>query len=108
MNGDTIDQIVRFLEREEDRLPERVSNGMLLIAIREERQARKRDIREILNALEPVTKVLNGEKADGSDGLIQQVKQLRLFKAVLVWSVSAITLSFLGGLGLYLFEWVFR
>ena len=108
MNGDTIDHIVRFLEQEEDQLPDRVSNGMLLIAIREERQARKRDIGEILKTLEPMIKVLKGEKADGSDGLIQQVKQLRLFRAALVWSVSAITLSFLGGLGLYLFDWIFR
>jgi hypothetical protein len=108
MNGDTIDHIVRFLEQEDDQLPSRISNRMLLIAIREERQERKREIGEVLKALDPVIKVLNGEKPDGSDGLIQQVKQLRQFKAALAWAASAITLAFMGGLGLYLFEWVFR
>lgn len=108
MNGDTIDNIVRFLEQDDEQIPSRVSNSMLLIAIREERQARKREIEAIVKSLKPVLKALNGEKSDGSDGLIQQVKQLRQFKTALVWSVSAIMLSFLGGLGLYLFEWVFR
>jgi hypothetical protein len=106
MNGDTIEHIVRFLEKEEDTLPPRVSNGMLLIAIREERQARLRETREITKGMESVLSVLNGEKADGSDGLIHQVKQLRQFKTILTWTVSAITLSFLGGFGLYLFELV--
>lgn len=106
MNGDTIEHIVRFLEKEEDQLPPRVSNGMLLIAIREERQARIRETREITGGMDSMLKVLNGEKADGSDGLIHQVKQLRQFKTILTWMVSAITLSFLGGFGLYLFELV--
>jgi hypothetical protein len=108
MNGDTIDHIVRFLEQEEDSLPSRVSNGMLLIAIREERQARKREIGEVLSSLKPVLRALNGQKPDGSDGLIQQVKALRHFKAALLWAVSAVVLAFLGGLGVYIFEWVFR
>lgn len=108
MNGDTIDHIVRFLEKEEDQLPSRVSNGMLLIAIREERQARLRETREIAKGMQSVLKVLNGEKADGSDGLIHQVEQLRQFKSILSWMISAIILSFLGGFGLYLFELMFR
>lgn len=104
MNGDTIDHIVRFLEKEEDQLPARVSNGMLLIAIREERQARMRETKEIIKGMNTVVKVLNGERADGADGLIFQVKQLRQFNKILTWTISAITLSFLGGFGLYLFE----
>ena len=108
MNGDTIDHIVRFLEQEEDHLPGRVSNAMLLIAIREERAARQREVAEVLAALKPVLRALNGEKTDGSDGLIQQVKDLRQFRSALVWGFSAVALAFLGGLGVYLFEWVFR
>jgi hypothetical protein len=31
MNGDTIDRIARFLERDVEKMPERVSNSMILI-----------------------------------------------------------------------------
>jgi hypothetical protein len=108
MSSDTIDYIVRFLEQEEEQLPARVSNGMLLIAIREERQARQREIAEIVRGIAPIIKVLDGEKPDRSDGLVAQVKQLRQFKAVMLWLVSAVTVSFLGGIGMYLFEGLFR
>ena len=108
MSSDTIDYIVRFLEQEEAQLPARVTNGMLLIAIREERQARKRDIAEVVKGIAPVIKVLDGEKPDRSDGLVAQVKQLRQFRSVLLWLVTAVTVSFLGGIGMYLFEGLIR
>ena len=44
MNGDTIERIARILEREENRLPERVTSLMILFALREERDARRREM----------------------------------------------------------------
>ncbi len=107
MNGDTIEHLVRFMERTDDRLPSRVSNGMILLAIREERDARKRENQEVLKRVEALAQVLEGKEADGSDGLIQQIGQLRVFKNALVWVFSAVALAFLGGLGMYLFRLAF-
>ncbi|MEN8242173.1 MAG: hypothetical protein ABFS17_09655 [Chloroflexota bacterium] len=108
MSSAMIDDIVRFLEQQEEQLPPRVTNGMLLIAIREERQARQREIGELVKGLAPIVKVLDGEKPDRSDGLVAQVKQLRQFRSILLWLVTAVTVSFLGGMGMYLFEGLFR
>ena len=108
MNGDTIDRIARFLERSEDDLPERVSNGMILIALREERDARQREIGTVLEQVELLVQVLHGRVGDQRDGLVQQIEELERFRKMLVWAFSAVVLAFLGGLGMYLFGWVVR
>ena len=59
---DTIDRIARFLEREETRLPERVTNHMILIALREERDARRREMRGLEKKLDVI------ERAAGRPG----------------------------------------
>ena len=108
MNGDTIDRIARFLERSEDELPERVSNGMILIALREERDARRREIGTVLEQVELLVEVLHGKEGDRQDGLVQQIAELERFRKLVVWAFSAVVLAFLGGLGMYLFGWVVR
>ncbi len=108
MNGDTIDRIARFLERADDRLPERVSNGMILIALREERDARQREIGEVLEQVRLLVELLHGKDGKGRDGLVTQIAELERFRKLLMWAVSAVVLAFLGGLGVYLFSWVVR
>ena len=108
MNGDTIDRIARFLERSEDELPEGVSNGMILIALREERDARRREIGTVLEQVELLVEVLHGKEGDRQDGLVQQIAELERFRKLVVWAFSAVVLAFLGGLGMYLFGWVVR
>ena len=108
MNGDTIDRIARFLERAEDTLPERVSNGMILIALREERDARQREIGAVLEQVELLVEVLHGKGGDPGNGLVQQIAELERFRKLFLWAFSAVVLAFLGGLGMYLFGWVVR
>jgi hypothetical protein len=62
MNGDTIDRIARFLERDESRLPDKVSNSMILIALREERDARKREFGEVLEKVDELVTILKGRR----------------------------------------------
>lgn len=106
MNGDTIDRIARFLERDESRLPERVSNSMILIALREERDARKREIREVVEKVDELVTILKGREGHPAEGLLYQMVQFSRFRAVVVWVISAVVLAFLGGLGMYLFNLV--
>lgn len=108
MNGDTIDRIARFLERAEDDLPERVSNGMILVALREERDARRREIGTVLEQVELLVEILHGKRGDSREGLMQQIAELERFRRLVVWAFSAVVLAFLGGLGMYLFSWVVR
>jgi hypothetical protein len=108
MNGDTIDRIARFLERAEDDLPERVSNGMILVALREERDARRREIGTVLEQVELLVEILHGRRGDSREGLMQQIAELERFRKWVVWAFSAVVLAFLGGLGMYLFGWVVR
>ena len=108
MNGDTIDRIARFLERAEDKLPERVSNGMILIALREERDARRREIGAVLEQVELLVETLHGKGGDPQEGLLRQIAELERFRKLVVWAFSAVVLAFLGGLGMYLFGWVVR
>jgi len=108
MNGDTIDRIARFLERAEDELPERVSNGMILIALREERDARQRETGAVLEQVSLLVEVLHGRDGDPSKGLVQQMAELERLRKLVVWAFSAVVLAFLGGLGMYLFGWVVR
>ena len=92
MNGDGVEHIVRFLERQEERLPVRVSNGMILIALREVRD-------EVMG----VKRVLHGEKPDSSDGLVQRLQRLEAARALALWLLSPVVLAFLGALGALLF-----
>lgn len=102
MNGDVIDHIVRFMEREEDQLPARVTNGMILMALREEREERKREIKEVVRRVETINYLLNGKEPDGSDGLTRRVAAVERFKNLVVWALSTIALAFLGGVGMAL------
>jgi hypothetical protein len=108
MNGDTIDRIARFLERDVEKMPERVSNSMILIALREERDARRREIGEVLKQLGLLVEILHGKEGDRRDGLVQQMANLDRFWNMVVWAFSAVVLAFLGGLGMYLFGWMVR
>ena len=90
MKEDTIERITKFLEREED-LPERVSNQMILIAVRDVRDEIKR-----------VNMILFGSQLDGLDGIVQRVNQLEKALRLFLWVVSPIILAILAGLGAYL------
>ncbi len=91
-DNDTIERITRFLEGQEG-LPGRVSNGMLLLAVRAVRD----EVRE-------TRRVLYGMLPDGSDGLIAEVSRLSTLARAVVWAASAAGLAFLGGLGMYIFQ----
>ena len=107
MNGDTIDRITRFLEGEQEGLPSRVSNGMILIAIKEERDSRKEEMKEVLDKVNKLIIILNGKEPDGSDGLIHRVEGVERFRNLAGWVLSSIALAFLGGLGMYIFNKLF-
>ncbi len=99
---DTIDRIARFLEREETRLPERVTNHMILIALREERDARRREMGGLEKKLEALADLLTGPAGTTEEGLAGKVARLERFRKAAVWMLSAISLAFLGGLGSWL------
>ena len=106
MNGDTIERIARFLERQDEALPERVSNGMILIALREERDARQHQIGEVLEQVGLALEVLYGRQGERGGGLVQRMASLERLRNLLLWAVRAVVLAFLGGLGMYLFSWL--
>ena len=106
MNGDTIDRITRFLEGEQEGLPARVSNGMILIAIKEERDSRKAEMKEVQNKVDKLILILNGKEPDGSDGLIHRVEGVERFRNLARWVLTTIAVAFLGGLGMYVFRLV--
>lgn len=90
MNEDTIERITKFLEGDED-LPDRVSNQMILIAIR--------DVRD---EVKQVNLILFGNQLNGLDGLVQRVNQLEKALNVFLWLVAPVALAILGGFGAYL------
>lgn len=108
MNGDTIDWIARFLEREEDQVHERVSNAMILIALRDERDARKRDVGEVLKNVSELLVLLKGREGSHTEGIVYRLAQLTRFRDAILWTLSAVVVAFLGGLGMYLFNLVVR
>ncbi len=93
MTEDVVDHIVKFLEREEEVLPPRVTNGMILIALREVRD----DVRK-------TSDILEGQRPDGQDGLIYRVESNEKFRSLLFWIFSPIMMAFLGGLGAFIFK----
>lgn len=99
---DTIDRIARFLEREETRLPERVTNHMILIALREERDARRREIGGLGKKLDALSELLTGPAGTSEEGLAAKVARLERFRKAALWVLSAVSLAFLGGLGSWL------
>ncbi|MFN2145072.1 MAG: hypothetical protein ACK2T7_06945 [Anaerolineales bacterium] len=99
---DTIDRIARFLEREETRLPERVTNHMILIALREERDARRREMGGVEKKLDALIRLISGPAGSSEEGLAAQVARLERFRKAALWVLSAISLAFLGGLGSWL------
>ncbi len=108
MNGDTIDWIARFLEREEPKVPERVSNTMILLALREERDTRKREVSEVLQKVNELLVILNGKEGRHTEGMLYRLAQLTQFRNALTWAFSAVAVAFLGGLGMYLFNLLAR
>ena len=101
MNPDTIERIAHFLENENARLPERVTNHRILIALREERDERRREIGGLSRKLDALTALLEGPPG-GEDGLSGQVARLERFRRAAAWVFSAVALAFLGGLGSWL------
>lgn len=95
------DQILAYLERGE-KLPTRVSNAMLLLALRAERAARRREQAEVRARLDALTELLQGPPRQPG-GLLRRVETLeraaRAAHAVL-WPLA---LAFLGAAGGWLF-----
>ena len=86
MTEDTAERILRFMERQEDSLPPRVSNGMLLLALR-----------EIRDDVQRVQAVLHGAQPDHADGLAARVQRLETFRKLVVWLGAAVGTALLGG-----------
>ncbi|MBN2045435.1 MAG: hypothetical protein JW757_10480 [Anaerolineales bacterium] len=99
---DSIERIARFLEREDTRLPDRVTNHMILIAIREERDARQRQISRLVEKVESLAALLEGPSGSRGEGLAARVARLDRFRKAVVWVLSAISLAFLGSIGSWL------
>ncbi len=95
------DQILAYLERGE-KLPARVSNAMLLLALRAERAARGRELADLRARLDTLTELLQGPPRQPG-GLLRRVEALeraaRAAHAVL-WPLA---LAFLGAAGSWLF-----
>ncbi|HKJ26667.1 MAG TPA: hypothetical protein VJ965_03430 [Anaerolineales bacterium] len=106
MGDELFDQITRFMEQVEDHLPENVSNGMILLALREERESRRRETKMLMAQSEMLIEMLKGRKPDGSDGLLYQVAAFDRFRRGIVWAFSAMVLAFLGGVGMWVFSLV--
>lgn len=86
MTEDTAERILRFMERQEDRLPPRVSNGMLLLALR-----------EIRDDVQNIQTVLHGTTPDHANGLAARVQRLEIFRKLVVWLSAAITTALFTG-----------
>ncbi len=68
------DQILAYLERGE-KLPARVSNAMLLLALRAERAARGRELADLRARLDTLTELLQGPPRQPG-GLLRRVEAL--------------------------------
>ena len=99
---DTVDRITRFLEREDARLPERITNHMILIALRDERDTRRREISSLGQKVDTLIGLIEGPAGKTGAGLAARVAHLDRFRKAVVWVLSAISLAFLGGVGSWL------
>jgi hypothetical protein len=100
----TVEQITKFLERDQEVLPSRVTNGMILLAIREERDARQQENAEIIGKVTEIEQVLHGKQSDRSDGVLNRIGDVEVFQKTLLWLISPVVLAFLSGIGVVLFN----
>ncbi|KAA3643439.1 MAG: hypothetical protein DWQ07_23280 [Chloroflexi bacterium] len=106
MNGDTFDRIAQFLEGEAD-LPANVRSSMVLIALKHERDIRREEHEELLGLVKQNSQALVGKGNDAKEGLAYRVDRLEGIIRIVIWMISPILLSFLGGLGLFIFNGLF-
>ncbi|MCB2178542.1 hypothetical protein KQH61_03915 [bacterium] len=79
---------------------------MILIALRDERDARKREVGELLEKVNELLVLLNGRDGNHTEGILYRLAQLTHFRTAVLWALSAVVVAFLGGLGMYLFNLV--
>ena len=92
LTEETVEHIARFLQGEED-VPTRVSNAMLLVAIR----ALSQEVAEIRLGV-------YGPPGDAPGGLVGRVARLERAARLALWALSPVALAFLGAVGGWLFE----
>lgn len=103
LTQDTIDQLIAYFNGD-GHLPPRVTNAMLLFAIREERHAREQNHAALSALVAANQNVLNGKEDELEGGLRYRVLRLeKLFSGVrwLLWPLAS---AFLGAIGGYVFE----
>jgi hypothetical protein len=95
------DALLAFLERGE-KLPPRVTNAMLLLALRAERQARQADVESLRARLDVLVRLMQGLPGRPG-GLLQRVEALERtarWAGAVLWPAA---LAFLGAAGAWLF-----
>lgn len=100
------DALLAFLERGE-KLPPRVTNAMLLLALRAERQARQADVESLRARLDAIVHLLQGRPggvaSQTQPGLLKRVEALERtarWAGAVLWPAA---LAFLGAAGAWLF-----
>ena len=106
MNGDTFDRIAQFLEGEAD-LPANVRSSMVLIALKHERDIRREEHQELLDLSKQNSQALLGKGNNAKEGLAYRVNRLEGILRFVIWILSPIVLSFLGGVGIFIFNGLF-
>ena len=102
MSEETSERLMRYLEGDEG-LPQRVTNAMLLIALRAERDARRREGQAVRELLAEHTRLLLGSPPEEGAGLLGSVARLERLVTAGRWLLLPVASAFLGALGAWLF-----
>ena len=76
---------------------------MVLIALKHERDIRREEHQELLDLSKQNSQALLGKGNNAKEGLAYRVNRLEGILRVVIWILSPIVLSFLGGVGLFIF-----
>lgn len=87
-NGDHIEYVIRYMERDSDELPDKVDNLMVLMALR-----------MINDTIKKHTRLLSGDDPDGNGGIVKRLDRLERIVAIAAWMLSPFALAVLGALG---------
>lgn len=107
LKWDTFDRIAKILERESE-LPGHLRSNLLLIALQYERDVRREDHLELLALVMQNSRALGRGGERDKESLTHRVHRLEGIVRIVIWILSPIVLSFLAGLGLFLFDSLFR
>lgn len=106
MTEETFQALLAFLETGTT-LPRRVTNAMLLMALRLEREGRQRNDATTAAILAGHERMLVGQPPEAGRGLLGRVARLERVSRMAQWVILPVASAFLGALGAALWAGLF-